>query len=99
MTFKTEIEGGGMSEKCGCYQCAVDRMDFDRLSMMILCPNCGNKRCPHATNHKHICTGSNDSGQRGSMYGDYEATKPEGFDEAMKGHTAAWMRAWSGMIP
>lgn len=26
---------------------------------MVLCPKCGNKRCPHAENHKYKCTGSN----------------------------------------
>lgn len=36
---------------------------------MILCPDCGNKRCPKATHHAHHCTGSNDSGQSGSRYG------------------------------
>ena len=36
---------------------------------MILCPTCGNKRCPHATNHANACTGSNDYGQQGSNYG------------------------------
>lgn len=35
----------------------------------VLCPECGCKRCPKATNHLHACTGSNDSGQRGSSYG------------------------------
>lgn len=34
-----------------------------------LCPDCGNKRCPKATNHLHHCSGSNDSGQVGSTYG------------------------------
>ena len=33
---------------------------------MILCPTCGNKRCPHATDHRLDCTGSNDPGQAGS---------------------------------
>lgn len=36
--------------------------------MMILCPTCGNKRCPHATDHLNACTGSNDPGQPGSVY-------------------------------
>jgi hypothetical protein len=35
---------------------------------MILCPACGNKRCPRATNHNHACTNSNDPGQAGSEY-------------------------------
>jgi hypothetical protein len=39
------------------------------MTHMILCPKCGNKRCPHATDHRHECTGSNESGQAGSYYG------------------------------
>lgn len=35
---------------------------------MILCPTCGNKRCPHATNHELACTNSNEPGQAGSAY-------------------------------
>lgn len=30
---------------------------------MFLCPNCGNKRCPKAENHRHKCTGSNEPNQ------------------------------------
>lgn len=36
---------------------------------MILCPVCGNKRCPHASDHELACTNSNEPGQRGSVYG------------------------------
>jgi hypothetical protein len=36
---------------------------------MVVCPDCGNKRCPHATHHLHRCTGSNAPGQAGSVYG------------------------------
>ena len=35
---------------------------------MILCETCGNKRCPHASNHNMPCTGSNEPGQPGSVY-------------------------------
>lgn len=35
---------------------------------MILCETCGFKRCPHATNHRLACTGSNNPGQEGSIY-------------------------------
>lgn len=38
------------------------------MNRMILCPECGNKRCPRATFHDHQCTGSNDPGQQGSSY-------------------------------
>lgn len=36
--------------------------------MMILCPNCGNKRCPKASDHRMLCSGSNAPGQAGSVY-------------------------------
>lgn len=35
---------------------------------MIVCPDCGNKRCPRATNHHNACTGSNAPGQAGSVF-------------------------------
>lgn len=35
---------------------------------MIVCPVCGNKRCPKATFHDMRCTGSNEPGQPGSRY-------------------------------
>lgn len=34
----------------------------------IVCEICGNKRCPHATNHIFECTESNKPGQKGSIY-------------------------------
>ncbi len=36
---------------------------------MYLCETCGNKRCPHATDHRNACTNSNEPGQAGSAYG------------------------------
>lgn len=42
-----------------------DRLSFQR---MILCPYCGNKRCPKATDHNLACTNSNEAGQKGSIY-------------------------------
>lgn len=62
---------------CECYQCILDNKlgqhigdVFLPLSVtkMILCPVCGNKRCPKATNHRHECTGSNEVNQPGSRY-------------------------------
>lgn len=38
------------------------------MTRMFLCPTCGNKRCPKATDHELACTGSNDPGQPGSWY-------------------------------
>ena len=39
------------------------------MTRMILCPECGNKRCPKASDHRLDCTGSNEPGQAGSVYG------------------------------
>ncbi|HEL4559555.1 TPA: hypothetical protein UN082_001899 [Klebsiella pneumoniae] len=36
----------------------------------VVCPDCGNKRCPRANDHRNACTGSNDPGQEGSAYPD-----------------------------
>ena len=62
---------------CGnCHKCLEGKFD-DRFlpikmpiagTRMILCPVCGNKRCPKASNHELVCTGSNDTGQEGSVY-------------------------------
>jgi hypothetical protein len=48
-----------------CHKCNPD------YQFMLLCQTCGNKRCPHASDHELACTGSNDPGQPGSIYEDY----------------------------
>lgn len=52
---------------CGCWRCLGER-DEVRV-YMILCPECGNKRCPKASDHRLECTASNEPGQHGSVYG------------------------------
>lgn len=55
-------------KKCSCGTChAIDAETWARLrpdsffpSYMILCPDCGNKRCQHAAFHENACTGSNE---------------------------------------
>ena len=58
--------------RCFCYNCNKDRKDASGfpyiLTRMIVCPTCGNKRCPHSTDHNLECTNSNDPGQPGSRY-------------------------------
>ncbi len=64
--------------QCECHRCIEEKrlgrdiagFGFLPLSMtrMILCPICGNKRCPHAADHDLACTGSNEPGQPGSAY-------------------------------
>lgn len=41
---------------CWCATCHPNTIYDQR---MIVCPRCGNKRCPHATNHEYACTNSN----------------------------------------
>lgn len=56
---------------CWCFDCLKDMKEDGwplTLTRMILCPVCGNKRCPHATNHNNPCTNSNEPGQPGSRY-------------------------------
>ncbi len=65
---------------CECHACikefdikaGSDNSPFSQLplssSKMILCPDCGNKRCPKASDHRNECTSSNDTGQAGSIY-------------------------------
>ena len=57
---------------CGnCHACLVGVTENGypvTFQRMILCPDCGNKRCPKASNHKHQCTNSNEPNQRGSIY-------------------------------
>ena len=58
--------------QCYCYNCNKDRVDESGfpyvMTRMILCPTCGNKRCPHSTDHNLACTNSNEPGQPGSRY-------------------------------
>jgi len=62
---------------CGCRRCTSERGDFSTVmgvkipgnfTRMILCAKCGNKRCPHANDHRNECTNSNATGQKGSAY-------------------------------
>ena len=57
--------------KCGCIQCLTERGDeavYPLRTRMIVCEFCGNKRCPHANDHRNACTRSNEPGQKGSAY-------------------------------
>jgi hypothetical protein len=47
-----------------CWKC----MEGKNVSRYILCPDCGNKRCPKASDHDLQCTQSNEPGQKGSVY-------------------------------
>lgn len=64
-------------KECECHRCIAEkRLGTEVLGIwislastkMILCPVCGCKRCPHASDHDLVCTGSNEPGQPGSVY-------------------------------
>ena len=50
---------------CWCRTCRPITL---RDMRFVVCPECGNKRCPHANDHRNACTGSNEPGQEGSAY-------------------------------
>lgn len=50
---------------CSCRTCRPVTFSDSRF---VVCPECGNKRCPHANDHRNACTGSNEPGQEGSAY-------------------------------
>lgn len=54
-------------EKVCCYMCATPA---ERYTIFIVCPLCGNKRCPKSTDHRLDCTNSNLPDQPGSRYSD-----------------------------
>lgn len=53
-----------------CWRCRDAANPPPRLGgvHMLLCSECGNKRCPKAADHRLGCTGSNEPGQEGSAY-------------------------------
>ncbi|HFT7475045.1 TPA: DUF551 domain-containing protein [Klebsiella pneumoniae] len=50
---------------CWCLTCRPVVLNDMRF---VVCPDCGNKRCPRANDHRNACTGSNEPGQEGSAY-------------------------------
>jgi hypothetical protein len=51
---------------CWCQRCEDDAGTISPFARrMILCPKCGNKRCPKAEWHDYQCSGSNETGQVG----------------------------------
>ncbi|HFN0716822.1 TPA: hypothetical protein ACHB1L_001113 [Klebsiella pneumoniae] len=52
---------------CWCRACRPVTLNDMRF---VVCPDCGNKRCPRANDHRNACTGSNEPGQEGSAYPD-----------------------------
>lgn len=58
-----------VNPECGCQKCNP------KSGWMILCPICGNKRCPKANWHENACTDSNAPGQKGSSWENYPKFK------------------------
>jgi hypothetical protein len=59
------MDGTPPASQCWCETCRpITLMDM----RMVVCPTCGNKRCPRATDHRNACTGSNEPGQKGSSW-------------------------------
>ena len=56
------------SVKCWCQTYCKNETGEYHLFRMVVCPDCGNKRCPKATNHMLECSGSNEPNQEGSIY-------------------------------
>ncbi|HHG0593036.1 TPA: hypothetical protein ACPUFS_003553 [Klebsiella pneumoniae] len=50
---------------CWCLTCRPVTLNDMRF---VVCPDCGNKRCPRANDHRNACTGSIEPGQEGSAY-------------------------------
>lgn len=57
--------------KCWCRTCRPITLEDMRF---VVCPECGNKRCPKANDHRNECTNSNDPGQPGSAYPNADTT-------------------------
>jgi hypothetical protein len=68
------VSDRNQEQPCSCRQCLRDRDEKSEsglpaeITFMILCAKCGNKRCPHATNHQLACTKINEPGQPGRFY-------------------------------
>lgn len=58
--------GDSAASTCRCRRC-LSEAEIE-ITWMVVCGKCGNKRCPHANDHRNKCTGSNEPGQPGSAY-------------------------------
>jgi len=56
---KDAREGGELAATSTCH-CRACQPPALLPARMIVCSVCGNKRCPHANDHRHACTGSNE---------------------------------------
>lgn len=70
-----------LSQHCG--RCSACDPGLS-LSRIVLCQDCGNKRCPKALNHNRACSGSNEPGQVGGHQGQ---------------RIVAWCPTWNDWAP
>ena len=63
--FGNCTQGKNCPIRCWCTTCRPITIKDMR---MVLCPDCGNKRCPRANDHNNACTNSNAVGQKGSSW-------------------------------
>lgn len=61
-------------ESCWCTTCRPITLQDSRF---VVCPDCGNKRCPKAHNHSLACTNSNEPGQPGSSWEHVKPARPK----------------------
>lgn len=64
-----EVQNTNPPENPGCW-CRACRPVVLNDMRFVVCPDCGNKRCPRTNDHRNACTGSNEPGQEGSAYQD-----------------------------
>lgn len=53
--------------ECNCWRCIGERHDTEAMQHFVVCAVCGNKRCPKADDHRHLCTNSNEPGQKARL--------------------------------
>lgn len=76
--YRHEDIGADFIPTCGCTACGKRRAETkkhlpiqERLHDKYFrygCVKCGNKRCPHRSDHRNECSNSNEPGQLGSDY-------------------------------
>lgn len=65
LRWPCQVHPGSSPANPGCW-CRTCRPMVLNDMRFVVCPDCGNKRCPRANDHRNACTGSNEPGQEGS---------------------------------
>lgn len=81
----------GVRDCRACWRCVPE------YPGMRVCSTCGNKRCPHATDHFLACSGSNEPGQAGSCYGGGGSSAHRGVPGRKP--VIAWCPTWNDWSP